>query len=132
MKAVGETFIEVADYARWAAQQGFPSQSEDKFQLWPSASNYHYFALGFNRATAPDQLFDFSQAGATLKTGAEFAFGSLEIQWSEDLETWSRVPAAAMASGSSAITYLDSLTIPPIIKMDRAKRYLRIVRVDAP
>ena len=132
MKAVGETFIEVADYARWAAQQGFPSQSEDEFQLWPSASNYHYFALGFSRATAPDQLFDFSQAGATLKTAAEFAFGSLEIQWSEDLKTWSRVPAEAMASGRSAITTLDSLTDPPIVKMDRAKRYLRIIRVAAP
>lgn len=132
MKAVGETFIEVADYASWAAQQGFPSQSEDAFQLWPSASNYHYFALGFSRASAPDQLFDFSQAGATLKTAGEFALGSLEIQWSEDLKTWSRVPAIAMANGRSAITYLDSLADPPIVKMDRAKRYLRIIRLDAP
>ena len=132
MKAVGETFIEVADYASWAAQQGFPSQSENAFQLWPSASNYHYFALGFSKDSAPDQLFDFSQAGATLKTAGEFALGSLEIQWSEDLKTWSQVPAIAMASGRSAITYLDSLAEPSIVKMDQAKRYLRIIRLDAP
>lgn len=126
LKATGETFIEIPDYATWAAGTGVEAASGNEFDITPSTPNFILFTLGFDRETAPQQIFDFSSAGATLKVNEILAAGAIEIQWSDDLTTWDRVPESAMQSGSSLISFGDSLSEAITVSNVAAKRYLRI------
>ena len=127
LKATGETFIEFPDYPDWASDAGVGAASQNEFSLSPSTPNIILFSLGFDETNSPEQLFDFTSAGATLKIGQDIALGGVEIQWSEDLITWSRVPQVSMVSGSSLISFGDPLTEAPTINMDITRKYLRVV-----
>ena len=105
LKAVGTTFLNLPpqSYSEWALGQNLGDTSGTDFSLSSNVPNYHFYALGFEAANAPEQILTFSPAGMILNTGGGSARGSLEIQWSTDLENWERVPDAEMTSGSSLI-----------------------------
>ncbi len=126
LKAVGETFIEFPDYTDWASEVGVGATSRNEFDLSPNTPNGILFSLGFDETNSPDQLFDFSSAGATLKIGQDVALGAVEIQWSDDLITWTRVPRADMTSGSSVISFGDPLTEATVVGPDGTRKYLRV------
>jgi len=129
LKATGESFIELEDYATWATRFGLASNSENNFDLTPSAPNYFYFTLGFNGDDVPAQAFEFSQTGVTLATGDGAALGDLEIQWSSDLASWSRVPETEMTSGSSLILLGDSLNNEITVRRNDSRKFFRLSRV---
>lgn len=128
IKAVGETFIDVPDYATWATDLGLAPDSQEETDLRPTVPNYLFFALGFDQASAPQEIFQFDSEGITLQTGGQFGLGSVQIEWSDDLESWEPVPQSAMTIGSSRLNFGDSLSESPIVKMEDAKKYLRLVR----
>ncbi len=124
--AAGETYLEFPDYPGWATIQGLSSDSPNASDLQPDAPNYFYFALGFDQESAPSSLFDPVSGGVSLRTASPIALDSLEIQWSDDLETWSRIPQNEMLSGQSLMTFGDSLSNPPIVRMTGTRKYLRL------
>ena len=132
IKAVGETFLDLPDYETWAADQGLPIDSENESNFQPDTPNYLLFALGFDQATAPREIFEFGPGGITLKVGGPLGLGDVEIEWSDDLVNWNLVPQSSMAAGSSQINFGDSLSEPPTVKMTTAKKYLRVVRATSP
>ncbi len=131
VKAVGETFIEIPDYATWATDTNVAvaTTSEDNFDLTPSNPNFILFALGFDRESAPTQLFDFSPSGATLKVNGIFAAGGIEIQWSDDLDTWDRVPDASMVNGKSSFDFGDPISDIITVSKVGMKKFLRVSTV---
>jgi hypothetical protein len=126
LKATGETFIEYPDYADWASEVGVGASSQFEFDLSPNTPNEILFSLGFDETNFPEQLFDFTSAGATLKNGQDIALGDVEIQWSNDLITWTRVPLASMTSGSSVISFGDPLTEATVVGPNGTRKYLRV------
>lgn len=129
LEATGETFLEFPDYSQWAQASRLGAESQNALDLNPSVPNFFYYALGFERPTAPANLFQFSAGRATLKIGEEIALDDLEIQWSDDLATWERVPQSEMIAGSSLLAFGDPLAPPPAIDLaDSNKKYLRLAR----
>jgi hypothetical protein len=73
--------------------------------------------------------------GMIVSTGGEgLSRGELEIQWSADMETWTRVPDEEMVSGSSLINEGVDLEndIVAGFGTGTGARYYRIARVAAP
>ncbi|MFT6864566.1 MAG: hypothetical protein ACJAVK_003134 [Akkermansiaceae bacterium] len=132
IKATGETFVDLPDYQTWASDLGLAADSENEADLQPDTPNYLLFALGFDQATAPREIFDFGPEGATLKVGGSLGLGGLEIEWSDDLVNWVRVPQSSMANGRSQINLGDSLSVSPTVKMETTKKYLRVIKSVAP
>lgn len=132
LEATGETFLEFPDYQDWAEVSGLAPNSEDNTDIHGSAPNYFFYALGFTAQNAPTDLFSFGSEGAVLQTGSIVALDDLEIQWSDDLITWTRVPANAMVSGESQFGFRDSLANAPTVDMTAGKKYLRLARPTAP
>ena len=135
LKAVGTTFVEVPyPYAVWAAEQSLAVNSQNEPGLSPNMPNFHLYALGFNALTKPDQLISYSPAGMVINTGSGLARGNLEIQWSRDLDTWTRIPDEEMVNGSSLIS--EGLDLESDIVagfgIDTGVRYYRIARVVEP
>jgi len=126
LKATGETFLEFPDYTDWASEVGVSASSQFEFDLSPNTPNEIFFSLGFDGTDFPEQLFDFSSTGATLKIGQDVALGDVEIQWSNDLITWTRVPQASMTSGSSVISFGDPLIEAIVVDLDGTRKYLRV------
>jgi hypothetical protein len=126
LKATGETFIEIPDYATWAAKSGIEAASGNEFDITPSNPNFILFALGFDRETAPQQLFKFSTAGATLEVNEILAAGAIEIQWSNDLITWDLVPETSMVNGKNTFNFGDSLSEEITVSKVGTKKFLRI------
>ena len=131
MKARGETYVELEDYASWAGSRGLAEASENDFDLSPTTPNALLFALGLERSEVPSQVLNFTENGVTLTTGRGMALDDLEIQWSSDLTTWERVPQSAMASGASMITAGDSLAEPITVRRDAGGKFFRLARVTA-
>jgi hypothetical protein len=67
-----------------------------------------------------------------LQTSGEIALDDLEIQWSDDLINWERVPGASMIRGSSELTFGDAIADGPTVALSETKRYLRLVRPTQP
>lgn len=109
LKAIGTTFLQLPDYDEWALMQGIAEGSEGDFSLSAGAPNLHLFGLGFEAASAPDQLLVYRPDGLVLKTAGRFARGDFELQWSSDLEHWVRIPDAEMVNGSSRISEGDEI-----------------------
>lgn len=132
LEATGETYLEFPDYQGWALESGLEPGSEDDADLHGSTPNYFFYALGFEAENAPADLFSFGPGGALLLTDGEIALDDFEIQWSDDLITWTRVPESGMVSGESRYTFRDSFMDPPTVSMTAGKKYLRLVRPAAP
>lgn len=127
LKAIGETFIEFPDYADWASEAGIDSDSQNAFDLSPENPNAILFALGFEAGNLPGQLFEITPAGIALQVGQDIALDQVELQWSNDLTNWVRIPQTSMVTGSSVINFGDPLDEAPTVKMDRDWKYLRVV-----
>jgi len=135
VKARGETFIEVPDFASWAEREGVllgrdSAGREGGFDLAPASPNFILFALGFDRESVPEQLFRFSPRGVTLEVGAGLAAGDFEIQWSDDLSGWERVPETAMLNGQSAFRFGDSLSEEITVRAEERRKFLRVAVVE--
>lgn len=127
LKAVGETFIEFPDYSDWAAEVGVTAASQNNFDLSSENPNAILFALGFDDETLPKQLFEVTQTGITLQVGGDIALGQVELQWSNDLSNWVRIPQASMVTGTSLINFGDPLTEAPVVQIDEDWKYLRVI-----
>ena len=132
LQASGETFLEYPDYPSWAANLSLPATSQDEHDLRPAIPNYFFYALGFDGESPPTELFTFGPTEITLKVGSDVALDSFEIEWSDDLENWTRVPAAAITSGSSVFSFGDSFDGGPAISLSGAKKYFRLARSAQP
>ena len=135
VKARGETFIEVPDFASWAEREGVllgrdSAGREGGFDMAPASPNFILFALGFDRESVPEQLFRFSPRGVTLEVGAGLAAGDFEIQWSDDLSGWERVPETAMLNGQSAFRFGDSLSEEITVRAEERRKFLRVAVVE--
>lgn len=130
--AAGETYLEFPDYADWATGQGLAVESQDESNLWSETPNYFYFVLGFERGSAPSRLFVPVPGGFSLRTASSVALGDLEIQWSDDLVTWTRVPQNEMLAGQSVMTFGDSLSEPPVVSLSASRKYLRLATPQTP
>jgi len=105
LKAVGTTFVDLPyTYEIWAARQSLALDSQDELGLSNNIPNFHLYALGFDAVTTPQQVINHSPLGMIVSAGEGPARGDLEIQWSHDLESWTRVPDEEMVSGSSLIS----------------------------
>lgn len=131
LKAVGETFIDVPDFETWAVDLGFAPDSENANDISPTTPNYLFFALGFDAATAPSEILQFGPEGVTLQTSDGFGLGAVEVQWSDNLIDWERVPEESMSSGSSRLNFGEAFTESPVVRMEDAKKYLRVVKPEA-
>jgi hypothetical protein len=128
LQATGETFLEFPDYPAWAGAQELLPDSENEGNLDPSVPNYFFYVLGFDDASAPAKLFEFGPDGITLQTGSAIALDEFEIQWSDDLASWTPVPTEAMQSGQSRFQFGDSLAEPPTLARSTTRKYLRLAR----
>lgn len=132
IRAAGETFVEFPDYVQWANDQALSTESENDFDLQADTPNYFFYALGFDHDSAPANLFELVPGGIQLQTSGEIALDDLEIQWSDDLINWERVPGASMIRGSSELTFGDAIADGPTVALSETKRYLRLVRPTQP
>jgi hypothetical protein len=137
LKAVGTTFVELPyTYETWAAEQSLAIDSQNELSLSSNTPNFHLYALGFEATTTPpEQLIYYRPFGMIVSTGGEgLSRGELEIQWSADMETWTRVPDEEMVSGSSLINEGVDLEndIVAGFGTGTGARYYRIARVAAP
>lgn len=135
LKAVGTTFVELPyTYELWAADQNLAFNSQNELGLSSNIPNFHLYALGFETATIPEQIIHYTPLGMIVNTGIGSALGELEIQWSDDLENWTRIPDGEMVSGSSLITEGSNLEddIVAGFGTGTGTRYYRIARVEAP
>ena len=135
LKAVGTTFVDLPyTYELWAADQNLAFNSQNELGLSSNIPNFHLYALGFETATIPEQIIHYTPLGMIVNTGIGSALGELEIQWSDDLENWTRIPDGEMVSGSSQITEGSDLEdgIVAGFGTGTGTRYYRIARVEAP
>jgi len=130
IKAEGESFIELEDFAAWATELGLATNSQENFDLSPIAPNFIFFALGLDGLALPKQILEFTSAGVMLITGGEVALGDLELQSSRNLQNWARVPESELISGSSLISLGDSLAEPITIRQTAEKTFYRIAIVS--
>lgn len=128
VKAVGSTFVELLDYPTWAIAQGLPEDTPEKFDLSTGIPNYLLYSLGFDSTSAPDQLLRHTPAGVSLNIGPETIQDDLIIQWSEDFETWDRIPDANMVEGSSLIQKRSNPGSVIAGFGGATKRYYRVIK----
>ena len=136
LKAVGTTFVELPyTYETWAAEQSLAIDSQNELSLSSNIPNFHLFALGFDGGNTPEQVITYSPIGMVVNTGGDgLVRGDLEIQWSDDMETWTRVPDEEMVGGSSLINEGTDLGTDIVAGFGTGTgaRYYRIARVVAP
>lgn len=99
LRATGTIFVtRPITYDEWAFEQGVGVNRRAEFDLSPGISNEVLFALGYDAANAPEELFTPDPAGNLGLNTTEEPRAEIQIRYSTDLLTWMPIPPERLLS----------------------------------